>query len=582
MRHPNRHHPSSSLLALVPGVLALGLGGTSWAQTPPDAGTQRQQAEREHPLVLPGKQPPLRGDVTAPVARPGGTSVQVRSFHFSGNSQLSDAQLQRTVHDFVGRTLDVAGLQTAAAAVSKAYRDAGRVARVVLPQQTVAQGVVEIQIIEARMGKVLIDGADPKRVPTSLILATAGGSQVQGQPLDRDGLARGVMLADDLPGVTIAGSLRRGQGPDETDLVLSVKDQPLFVGDAWVDNAGSRSTGELRAAARLTAESPLHQGDRFDALAIASEGSKYLRTDFSLPVGARGARLGVNASALKYRAVTSDFSALAINGKSSGVGLDFGYPLLRTRSRNLFLSAELDSVNFLNRAQGEVSSDYNVQSASLGLNGNLFDEIGGGGVNTASVSWISSTVDLSHSPSAARDALTTRTNGHSNRLRYSLSRQQALPGPWGDALSFYAAYRGQWASKNQDSSNRFSLGGPAGVRAYPVDEGGGSKGQVLNLELRARLPHSLVLTGFADWGHVVVNADNAFASANPAAGSALPNAYSLKGAGLELAAALPHNGNLHLTWAHRIGSNPNPTATGNDQDGSKVKNRLWLSLDYGF
>ena len=40
--------------------------------------------------------------------------------------------------------------------------------------------------------------------------------------------------------------------------------------------------------------------------------------------------------------------------------------------------------------------------------------------------------------------------------------------------------------------------------------------------------------------------------------------------------------NLKAVWARRIGTNPNPTASGNDQDGSLDKNRLWLSAGFPF
>ena len=60
------------------------------------------------------------------------------------------------------------------------------------------------------------------------------------------------------------------------------------------------------------------------------------------------------------------------------------------------------------------------------------------------------------------------------------------------------------------------------------------------------------------------------------------NDYSLKGAGLALAWQGNSGLNLRATWARRIGDNPNPTATGNDQDGSLVSNRFWLTASLPF
>ncbi len=58
--------------------------------------------------------------------------------------------------------------------------------------------------------------------------------------------------------------------------------------------------------------------------------------------------------------------------------------------------------------------------------------------------------------------------------------------------------------------------------------------------------------------------------------------YGLKGAGLAAAWQSSFGLNLKATWARRIGNNPNPTASGEDQDGSLDKNRFWLSASQSF
>jgi hemolysin activation/secretion protein len=119
------------------------------------------------------------------------------------------------------------------------------------------------------------------------------------------------------------------------------------------------------------------------------------------------------------------------------------------------------------------------------------------------------------------------------------------------------------------------LGGASGVRAYPSGEGGGSEGHLLNLELRWKLAHGFTLTGFYDYGQVVVNRYNNYAN------SVVANAFSLKGRGL----ALIWNsmaGEIKAVWSQRDGSNPNPSATGSDQDGTQVRDRLWVSANLPF
>ena len=88
------------------------------------------------------------------------------------------------------------------------------------------------------------------------------------------------------------------------------------------------------------------------------------------------------------------------------------------------------------------------------------------------------------------------------------------------------------------------------------------------------MSNDLNLTEFFDYGHVTVNPNNNFAGA-----SAL-NAYGLKGVGLSLAWQSSHGPSIKTTYSHRLGDNPNPTATGNDQDGTLSKNRVWLTVSF--
>jgi len=161
-------------------------------------------------------------------------------------------------------------------------------------------------------------------------------------------------------------------------------------------------------------------------------------------------------------------------------------------------------------------------------------------------------------------------DGNFTKFTYYLSRQQVIT----DSTSLYLSLSGQESNTNLDSSEKFYLGGAYGVRAYPTSEGAGDEGQLVNIELRHRLPYNLNLTGFYDWGHVTVNHDNAQNDS--------PNSVDLKGAGLSLAWQGNSDQSLKLTWAHRLGNNPNPILNGDDQDGSHHTNRFWLQASMQF
>lgn len=554
---------SRTMRAALPAMLAC-IAFASGAQTLPGAGGLQQQIDKERRPAVPDSVAPGRPAEPARM-KPGGAAVTVAQFRFAGNTLLGDEALARAVAPFLNQPLDFAGLERAAAAVADAYRAAGWVVRTYIPAQELVGGVVTIQVVEAVFGRILREGPEPSRIRPGYVLDMVEAQQKSGEPVNVQAIDRALLLANDVPGIAAHGVLREGARERETDLVLRTADEPIAIGEVAIDNGGSRFTGRERLMANLNLNSPLGHGDLFTAHVIHSRGSDYLRVAGTVPLGLDGLRVGVNASRLQYRLIADEFAPLNANGTSDVVGLEMTYPLVRARSRNVYLSANLDHKVFENWASDTLTSRYTSDTLVLGLTGNAFDRLGGGGANSGSLSFVQGRLNLAGSPNQAADAASTRTAGSFSKLRYSISRQQALTGEW----SAFASLSGQQADKNLDSSEKFYLGGPNGVRAYPTGEAGGTAGQLANLELRWRFAESFTLTGFFDHGRVTVSRDTSLA------GAGAQNRYALKGSGLSLGWQ-SGNTSLRASWARRIGSNPNATAAGRDQDGSLVKDRLWL------
>ena len=542
------------------------------AQTVPDAGSLRQQIERDRAPALPRKALPERPAEPAAMKPLAGASITVTGFGFTGNTLIGSDRLAQAVASYINRPLVFAQLQEATAAVASVYREAGWIVRAYLPEQDIVGGIVTIQVVEAVFGGVRLEGREPLRLRLDYVLRLFDAQQKTGEPLNANAIDRALLLAEDLPGVGVTGSLAEGAKKGESELVIKIADRPLLSGDAALDNTGSRSTGRERIAVNASLASPLGFGDLISANAMHTEGSDYLRVGGTFPIGANGWRAGVNGSHMGYKLVAPEFLALGGKGSSDTVGVDATYPIVRSRLKNVYFNTGFERKAFDNLSGGAVTTRYKADTLTLGLNANLFDSLWGGGANSASVSLVMGNLHLDGSPNQAADAVTARTAGRYAKVRYAASRQQVLT----PELSLYAALSGQQAGKNLDSSEKFYLGGASGVRAYPSSEGGGANGRLFNLELRWRLPRGFGLTGFYDYGAVTVNRNNGFT------GAPVLNDFSLKGGGLSLAWLSTGGLNVKGTWARRVGGNPNPTTAGNDQDGTLVMNRWWLSAGLAF
>lgn len=539
----------------------------------PEAGAIQRQTERNlerqtNPTLTPR---PAAPQIALP--KPGAVVITVRSFSFAGNSLLGAERLQAAVAPWLMRPLDFAGLQQAAEAVAAAYRDEGWIASASLRRQEIAEGSVTIDIVEAKFGGARIEGRPAQRVKAERLLAMVDAAQAAGAPLSARAIDRVLLLMDDLPGVSVEGNLVAGARDGETALALTLADEPRFGGDIALDNNGSRSVGIERLSANLNWASPTGSGDAVAVNLIHTRGSDYERVSYGLPLGLRGLRLSAQGSNIDYHVISAELAALGARGQAQTASLGLSWPLERSRQLNLNATLRQEVRHYNNEANGATSSRYRIDATNADLSGNVFDALGGGGANSASLSLVAGRVDLSGSPNQAADAQTARTAGHYAKLGLNLTRQQAIT----EALSLSIAAAWQGASKNLDSSEKIYLGGSAGVRAYPASEGGGALGRTLTMELRQRVSDRWMVAGFYDAGAVTAYRN----PSNPSTGQPLsdaPNRVALRGAGLTVSWQASNGLDLKATLARRIGANPNPTANGMDQDGSRVMNRWWLTL----
>ena len=509
---------------------------------------------------------------SAPASPKRGDALEVRGFRFEGNKLFSSETLESVLAGYLQKPLVLAEIQALSKAIAAHYRAHGYLANAVLPAQDVSDGVVTFVVLEALVGKISVAAQRGARTDPQRVQALVAAQLPQGDVFRVDSLDRALLLANDLPGVAVTSGLAAGDSGLQTDLALYVADKALWSGDFTLDNAGARSTGANRLSFNGNANSFLGFGDLWSATALVSQGSSYLRMGFTVPVGLDGWRVGANASRMDYQIVDTEYSSQQLEGTSAVLGLELMYPLIRSSQQNLYFSAALDDKSFINYGSRAVTSDYASQAIAWTMSGNQYDDFGGGGSTSVSLTLTQGHLVLDSYAGHAADASTLQTAGDYRKLRYALSRQQFIA----PDLALLASWSGQWTDQNLDSSEKFGIGGNAGVRAYPSGEGSGAIGQLFSAEVRWRWSDAFAISAFYDVGSVTINPRNDYTGASPL------NAYSLSGGGLTLAWNWDNKASAKLTWARRSGSNPNPAANGNDQDGTLVQDRFWALANVAF
>jgi hemolysin activation/secretion protein len=551
--------------------------GSAVAQQAPNAGSILRQLEPETPQL-----PVPKADSSqknAPPAAQSGPAIHVRAFRIEGNQRIKTAQIQRLLAGYLNRDLSPADLRVATDSIAHLYDKSGWLARVLVPAQRVENGNLLIQVIEGRLGAIVFSAdtdvgalhVSPKRIVDRVQSQLAPGA-----PLSLSSLTRGVLLAGDLPGISVAANETGGADQGLTNIVLRVENQELMSGEFAVDNYGEASVGSERATGWLDFNSVFGFGEELGVLGIVTPDLQFGRINALLPLNDDGLTLGLNASGFNYEVHAPGWTASQPHGSSDSFGSDLEYQLLRTTDHNLAIGLTLLRKNFYNDDIGGRISDYHVYDAMFFVNANVYDKLGGGAVSTASLSLGRGWVSMAGSPGETDDRFGADTQGQFGMLRYRIDRTQRLAG----SLSGYLSLSGQLSYQNLDPSEAFYLGGPAAVRAYPVSSNGGSTGQLLTTELRWMALKSPACTCglklLYDVGHIRLNANVDFPLAP------LPNSYFLQGVGLGAFGTGPGKLNFTLTVVRKVGGDASAEIPDSGLTGAQQDTRVWASLGWQF
>lgn len=476
---------------------------TVFAATLPNAGRLIHEIETA-PLSVPA---PQSLDLTLPDSSngkvaAGGPTLSVTGFRLTGNQAIPSSELLPLLDDLKGRSLSLGELQQAAQRLSDYYRQRGYpLARAYLPAQEIDQGVVEIALLEGRYGQVRLQNGSrvSDRVLNAPLSPLESGTAVEGKELERS-----LLLLQDTPGVEVKSTLRPGTSVGTSDLIVEARPAPLVSGSIDADNYGNRYMGQNRLGLTLNLNSPLGLGDQLSLRAMRSdEDQNYQRISYQLPVGTVGTQVGVAYSDMDYE-LSKDFDELDAHGNARIATAFVLQPLIRSRAFNLYGHLQFED-KFLEDDIDLFSSrsDKRLRNWSATLSGNAQDSLGGGGVTSFALTYTHGDLNIDSGDVERLDSATTRTQGTFNKWNPAILRLQRLT----DRLSLYTHLQAQLSDGNLDSAEKFWLGGPYGVRAYPQGEATGDQGWLANVELRYALTPAWQLSTFIDHGEIRLNED---------------------------------------------------------------------------
>jgi hemolysin activation/secretion protein len=392
--------------------------------------------------------------------------IPLRGIRISGATIYPAATLEKLLRDVIGTELTLHELDAAVQRITRYYRDHDcMLARAYIPAQDIRDGIVEIAVLEGYFGEIVVRNQSGlnDRAAHALTKPLKPGAAITGRAVER-----ATLLANDLSGVEAASTLRPGTTVGTSDLVMELRDGKPRDASLEFDNAGGRYTGRSRLGGGLAFNNLTGRGDRIFARMLSSGGGMtYGLLAYQLPVGYDGTILDFYVSQADYQ-LGRDFASLDASGRAHVAGVAMNQALIRSRNTNLRTRLGFDYKVFHDRS---LASDTVNRSRTVSF-GLLGDHAADYGNSTFSALITSGRLDTAETTAGLRGGFSKLV------LNATLAREI------GSRNRFSISYSGQAASKNLNSSEKMSLGGPSGVRAYPQAEAAGDDVHMINLELR--------------------------------------------------------------------------------------------------
>ncbi len=314
--------------------------------------------------------PPTREELTAPQERPEvrqGTTltidgdmarracaldnpdyadltVTLQGVTYTGADRATDVALAQAHEGYLGRELPVRALCDIRDRAAALLNDAGYLAAVEIPPQSLGDGIAEMRVVLGRLVAVRARG------DTRGAEAVLSGylERLVGQPVFNVNEAeRYLLLANDVPGMEVRLSLRAAEGGEPGDLVGEVavlRDE--FALDANVQNWGSKALGRYAGLVRAEAYGLTGLGDRTSITFFSTldfEEQQTLQIAHDMRLGGEGLTLG---GSLTLGWTEPDaLPGFEITSETVLANIEASYPLLRTQESSVWGALGFDLID---------------------------------------------------------------------------------------------------------------------------------------------------------------------------------------------------------------------------------------------
>jgi len=455
-------------VGLAVSLYALSTGITSAAD--PGGLIRNQQDTREYYELLKKERDDTRpldervieqeAEPVIPEAADDARTILVTRFEVSPSEVLTPEEIAAVTDQYVNQELNIYQLLGVVNEINRLYATRAQIiARAVLPKQKVSDGVIKVQLIEARLGEIQVEGN--KHTRESYIQKRM--SLEAGELIRLDELEDDLITFNRWNGMTLKASLMPGEDFGTTNVVLVANEGQQFLMNVFADNAGRETVGESRLGLTAQVASLFGFRDRLLLGGTFSEGSINAFGAYSIPVHRSGTRVGLSYDYGDIEIIDGPLEPLNVTGDSYNAGITVTQPVATRRAYDWDAS-----LGYIHKSANSYFDGMELVSTTaddLVLSTNLrFYDLNG--------TWLTTQAGIFGSSDSVEGRDYFIYSGSLIRLQNFQNASNLI-------------FRSRWQLSNTDdlpSFDQIIIGGMASVRGYTEGLLAGDQGYVLSAE----------------------------------------------------------------------------------------------------
>lgn len=306
----------------------------------PDPNQDRflQPAPTPIPAPNPTESPVLSTPTSEPRPDVNVVPIQVNRIEVTGSTVLSSEQLNRITKPFEGSTVSFQELTSVIDEINQLYLEQGYTnSRAILEAQTIANGVVQIRVVEGTLERIEVEGT--RRLNSSYVRSRVNLGV--GTPLNTTKLEEQLrLLRTDPLFKNVEATLRSGSGPGQSILVVRVTEAEPFEASVSFDNYSPPSVGSERLGINASYRNLTGNGDELGAsyYRTTTGGADVFDFSYRIPLNAMNGTLQLRVAPNRNEITQSPFDEFDIRGESQLYEISYRQPLIRSLGEEFALS----------------------------------------------------------------------------------------------------------------------------------------------------------------------------------------------------------------------------------------------------